>query len=119
MAFIGKGVIEARFPAMFHGIISRHAFAFAPSFAVRPIGLRRQSRLGLRHRFSVVGALVEQRVALEFAFDIRDEIEIGELQELDRLHELRRHDQRLALADQQSLCKRHGYPGLNWSNSCL
>ena len=56
---------------------------------------------------SVFGAAVEQRIALELGFHIGDQIEIGELQQLDRLHQLRRHHQRLALPDLESLRKRH------------
>ncbi len=53
---------------------------------------RLDSRLGL-------GAAVEQRVLLELGLDIGDQIEIGELQQLDGLHQLRRHHQRLTLSD--------------------
>ena len=55
--------------------------------------------IGLAWRRFVLGTAVEQRIALEFGFDIGHQIEIGELQKLDRLHQVRRHHQRLALAD--------------------
>jgi hypothetical protein len=48
------------------------------------------------------------RFSLEFGFNVGDQVEIRELQQLDRLHQLRRHHQRLALADLESLRKRHG-----------
>lgn len=46
-------------------------------------------------------AALQERVALHFGLDIAREVETGHLQELDRLHELRRHDQGLALTDFQ------------------
>src|SRR3546814_7693850 len=54
---------------------------------------------------SVVGALVaiEQRVLLEFSVNFRREFQVGKLEQLDGLLQLRRHDQRLALAQFQSL----------------
>ena len=51
------------------------------------------------------GAGVEQGIALKFGFDIGDQVEIGELQQLDGLHQLRRHHQRLALPKLKSLGK--------------
>ena len=53
-----------------------------------------------------LGAL-EERVALEFGLDIGGEIEMGELQQLDRLQQLRRHHQGLALAELQPLQQTH------------
>src|SRR3546814_6756668 len=52
---------------------------------------------------SVVGALVaiEQRVLLEFSVNFRREFQVGKLEQLDGLLQLRRHDQRLALAQLQ------------------
>ena len=59
----------------------------------------------LRHRFTrnrrlcaVAGAL-EQRISLQFLLDEGRKVEIGQLQQLDRLHQLRRHHQRLRLAE--------------------
>ncbi len=52
---------------------------------------------------------VEQRIALQFGLDIGDEVEIGELQQLDGLHQLRRHHQSLALPKLKSLRKCHGW----------
>ena len=42
---------------------------------------------------------VEKRIALELRFDIGDKIEIRELEQLDRLHQLRCHHQQLALTE--------------------
>ena len=42
---------------------------------------------------------IEERIALELGFDIGDKIEIGELKQLDRLHQLRGHHQQLALTE--------------------
>ena len=52
---------------------------------------------------------LQQRITFEFLFDIGNQIEIGQLQELDRLHQLRRHDQRLALPEFEFREKRHGH----------
>ena len=56
---------------------------------------------------SLSAARLEQRIALELGVDIGDEVEVGELQQLDGLHQLRRHHQRLALPDLESLGQRH------------
>src|SRR5262249_60501838 len=50
---------------------------------------------------------VEQRIALELPLHIGGKIEIGELQQLDGLHHLRRHHERMALPDFEALGKRH------------
>ena len=59
-------------------------------------------------RIAVIAPALEQRIALELFLDERDEIEIGQLQQLDRLHQLRRHHQRLRLPKLEALCQRHG-----------
>ena len=66
------------------------------SSAVRVSG----SEVGLAGRCAVVGGLgrLEKRVLLELLSDIGGELEVGQLQQLDRLLQLRRHDQGLALA---------------------
>lgn len=46
----------------------------------------------------LVGAL-KQRIALKLVLDERHKVEIRQLQQLDRLHQLRRHHQRLRLAE--------------------
>src|SRR5206468_1800338 len=46
-------------------------------------------------------------VALKLAVHIGGQIEVGELQQLDGLHQLRRHDERLALPELESLRQRH------------
>ena len=88
-----------------------------PGVAVLPpIGERRLAArtIALRDRGSDVGGLavalaaaLEQRIALQLGLDIAGEIEIGQLQQLDGLHQLRRHHQRLALPELESLGKRH------------
>ena len=47
----------------------------------------------------VVGRAIEKWIALELGLDIGDKIEIGELKQLDRLHQLRGHHQQLALTE--------------------
>ena len=49
----------------------------------------------------------QQRIALEFPLHIGREVQIGELQQLDGLHQLRRHHERMALPNFKSLGKRH------------
>ena len=63
----------------------------------------------VRHVGLVVICAFQQRVTLKLGIDIGDEVEVGELQQLDGLHQLRRHHQRLALADLKSLRKRHDF----------
>ncbi|GJE07550.1 hypothetical protein AOPFMNJM_2879 [Methylobacterium jeotgali] len=50
---------------------------------------------------------LEQRVALQLGIHVGGEVELGELQELDRLQELRRHHQGLTLAHLQPLQQAH------------
>ena len=54
--------------------------------------------LGFARGRLVIGPF-QQGVTLEFLLDEGREIEIGQLQQLDRLHQLRRHDQRLRLPE--------------------
>ena len=53
---------------------------------------------------------LEQRIAFQLALDIFGQFEIGQLQQLDRLLQLRRHDQGLALPQLQTLAERHEPP---------
>ena len=70
-------------------------------------------RVALRHA-------LQQRIALELAVDIGNEIQVRELQQLDGLHQLRRHHERLALPDFKSLRQRHWYfTTQHWPVSCL
>ena len=74
------------------------------------IGRRLRARRRQRRVVVVAGAL-QQRIALELALDIGGQIQTRELQQLDGLHQLRRHHQRLALAELESLRQRHrGFP---------
>ena len=49
--------------------------------------------------FGAVAGALQQRIALQFLLDEGREVEIRQLQQLDRLHQLRRHHQRLRLAE--------------------
>jgi hypothetical protein len=60
-------------------------------FAALGGGFARDRRLG-----TVAGTL-QQRIALQFLLDESRQVEIRQLQQLDRLLQLRRHDQGLAL----------------------
>jgi len=51
--------------------------------------------------------LLQQRIALELALHVSRKVQVGELQQLDGLHQLRRHHERVALTDFESLGKRH------------
>ena len=53
------------------------------------------------------GARVVEQI-FEFFFDVGSKIQVRQLQKLDRLHQLRRHDQRLALPEFELGEKRHG-----------
>ncbi len=55
-----------------------------------------------------VSSALEQRILLDLALDIGRELEIRQLQQLDRLLQLRRHHQRLGLPKIEPLGKRHG-----------
>ena len=55
----------------------------------------------------VAGRRFEQRVLRHFLRDHRFELEIGQLQQADRLRQLRRQDQRLGLADVEAWAEGH------------
>ena len=50
-------------------------------------------------RFDALAGPLQQRIALQFFLDKGRKVEIGQLQQLDGLHQLRRHYQRLGLAE--------------------
>ncbi|MEY9550601.1 hypothetical protein ABIF67_004666 [Bradyrhizobium japonicum] len=80
--------------------LERLARTAARLVVVAPVGIAELAGLGrgfTRGRL-VVGPL-QQGVPLELLFHEGREIEIGQLQQLDRLHQLRRHDQRLRLPE--------------------
>ena len=81
----------------------------------------RGDRLGgaIDHARLAFGGALEQRVLFELPFDVGGQIQVRELQQLDRLHQLRRHHERLALAHLQSLSQCHPERPPNWSVSCL
>ena len=64
------------------------------------------------HRAILVGmtTLFQQRVLLQLLIDEFPDLEIGQLQQLDRLLKLRRHDERLRLPQVQSLDETHRPP---------
>ena len=66
----------------------------------------RTETLTTRHRVAFAGPL-QQRIALELPFHVGDQIQVRELQQLDGLHQLRRHHERLALAHLQALRQCH------------
>jgi hypothetical protein len=67
------------------------------------LGVGEKARLhfrsvALRGATGIVGLLaLKQRIALELGFDEGDQLHVGELQQLDRLLQLRRHHQTVAL----------------------
>src|SRR5262249_50982410 len=69
------------------------------------LGLVGLSRLG--GAAVVIGRPLEQRIALKLRFNIGRQVQAGELQQLDGLHQLRRHDERLALPHFKFLRERH------------
>jgi hypothetical protein len=70
-------------------------------------GLRRDVRLGDISGSVDFSRSLEQRIAFELPFDICGKIEVGELQQLDGLHQLRRHYEGMALPKLESLGKCH------------
>ena len=56
------------------------------------------------------GGALEQGILFELPLDVGGQIQVRELQQLDGLHQLRRHHERLALAHLQSLRQRHPRP---------
>jgi hypothetical protein len=78
------------------GLGSRRAITLGPGLGSRRRGVT----------LAVPGAL-EQGIALELGLHVGGEVQIGELQQLDGLHQLRRHDERVALPDFKSLGERH------------
>jgi hypothetical protein len=64
-------------------------------------------RFGGRRRLA--GAGIEQRIALELLGDEALDLEVGQSQQPDRLLELGRHHQRLALAEIEARPQSHGY----------
>ena len=96
MAAAGFGSLAVPVACRLRPPRSRRSFAGASVAAGAALRLR-------------AGAL-EQRIALELGLDIGGKIKAGELQQLDGLHQLRRHHQRLALAELQVFAKRHGVP---------
>ena len=83
----------------------RHIGGIAALVAIAA-GLARIGELGTlsgrlaRHRgFGTVTGPLQQRIALQLLLDEGREVEIRQLQQLDRLHQLRRHHQRLRLAE--------------------
>ncbi len=110
-AIVREHVFELGAQPLFHrGAAGFHVLADpvgGPGAVLLALG-RGAFRLGggRRRLILALGAL-EQRIAFELALDIGGEIEAGELQQLDGLHQLRRHHQGLALAELQSLRQRH------------
>ena len=66
-------------------------------------GCRLLGRLGRAAVAVVFAGALEQRIALELPLDIGGQIQVRELQQLDGLHQLRRHHERLALPDFESV----------------
>ena len=81
------------------------------AFVVEPVALRLGKRFLLlqlvgRRVVARLGA-VEQRIALDLLVDETIELDMGKLQQPDRLHQLRRHHQRLRLPQLQFGGQRH------------
>ena len=117
-AVIGENIFEFGAETFFHGATAGlHVLADpvgrGASVVIAVAGCRLGAgtlRLGRCRRVVVVVAF-KQRIALELALHIGRQIEAGELQQLDGLHQLRRHHQRLGLAKLQSLRQSHeGFP---------
>ena len=95
---VGKDVFQRRVELL------RDRLGAPCGVALEPVAVGGRSRLGLgllrlvaRGVVLRLGAL-QQRVALDLLVDEALELEMGELQQPDRLHQLRRHHQRLRLS---------------------
>ena len=104
---IGHGLVGKRILEIGAGLalercaVSRHLLARPVAGLGGERGL--DDRAVVRDDRRVIGARItlQQRIFLEFGLDIVLKFGRRELQKLDRLQELRRHDQRLALAHHQ------------------
>ncbi len=116
---VGKYVFEIGVHLVLDGAAAGFQLAAEPFVGARAIAFNRRTLafrfgcgldsrrlVGRARAFGVLDAL-EQRIALELGLDIGHQIQVRQLQELDRLHQLRRHHQRLALAKLEFLRKRH------------
>ena len=93
--FVGHAILSVRaavLPVRGGGLLKRWAFAIRRPPVRLPVALP---------------DLLQQRIALELALHISRKVQVGELQQLDGLHQLRRHHERVALTDFESLGKRH------------
>jgi hypothetical protein len=91
--------------AMLDQPVGRHRIGFGqlPVLAGELFGLR-----GCLGR-PLVARRLEQRILLQLLGDEAFDFEVGKRQQLDRLLQLRRHHQRLALAQVEARCQRHRY----------
>ena len=80
----------------------------SPGASLSPLNSARD-RLGgaVDHARLAFGGAFEQRILLELPLDVGGQIQVRELQQLDGLHQLRRHHERLALAHLESLSQCH------------
>jgi len=80
---------------------------FGAEIIAGDVGLRRL-RARRARRALLAFLRVEQRIALQLVIEEGGKLQIGELQQLDRLKELRSHHQRLALPKIKARPKSHG-----------
>lgn len=99
-----EDVVEAGAETVFHTLLAVQALG--PLVALRVGRMRALGDMALEGPLGCVVAL-EQRIALEFTLDEILEFEMRQLQKLDRLQQLRRHHQGLALAQLHARHHRH------------
>ena len=105
-AIVGKYVFEFGPKPLLHGAAAGLKIVTDPIRGAGGILVtldRRSFGLGACRGCLILAGTVEQRVALQLTFHVGRQIKAGELQQLDGLHQLRRHHQRLCLAELQSL----------------
>ena len=109
-AVVRENIFEFGAEPLFHGATAGfHVLAdpvgggrgSSPPSALSDAGAFRLGGHG-RRVVAVAGAL-QQRVFFQFRVDVSRKVEAGELQQLDGLHQLRRHHQGLGLAELESL----------------
>ncbi len=93
LGIVRRDIVEAslrRLGAADAGVAAAVVGAGRPILAIagRFVGCR---AIGLSRRVFTLAVAVKQRIAFEFRLDISREVEVGELQQLDGLHRLRRH----------------------------
>ena len=99
-----EDIVEPGAEPVLHALLAVQALGAGEALGIG--GKRPVAAIGLERDLGRVIAL-QQRIALEFALDKVLQLQMRKLQELDRLQQLRRHHQGLALAQLHARHHRH------------